>query len=235
MIGEEKKFPNEANEQNWKRKDKVARVPSPLARTPRRASVRLRASARPGASRPTMVRLTRDGSPPEDPRSRLSDATRAPRIARRRAPFVPPSLSYAEARTSRRAGSRLSLTPPVCASRVVAPHSMPPPRPVVQGDEDPTEKFSLELETKQLGELQESRDELLSRVSHLKRDLQDWRFKLDTQVKSYRSELGDLRKTLNTEVTQLRDEFADLRQTLKQQLEATAEMAAEEKEEEEEA
>ena len=70
-------------------------------------------------------------------------------------------------------------------------------------------------------------------MSHLKRDLQDWRFKLDTQVKSYRSELGDLRKTLNTEVTQLRDEFADLRQTLKQQLEATAEMAAEEKEEEE--
>jgi uncharacterized coiled-coil DUF342 family protein len=99
-----------------------------------------------------------------------------------------------------------------------------------QGDEDPTEKFSLELETKQLGELQESRDELLSRVSHLKRDLQEWRFKLDNQVKSYRSELGDLRKTLNSEVTQLRDEFADLRQTLKQQLEATAEMAAEEKE-----
>ena len=99
--------------------------------------------------------------------------------------------------------------------------------------EDPTDKFSLELETKQLGELQESRDELLSRVSHLKRDLQDWRFKLDTQVKSYRSELGDLRKTLNSEVTQLRDEFQDLRQTLKQQLEATAEMAKEEDENDE--
>jgi len=53
----------------------------------------------------------------------------------------------------------------------------------------------------------ESRNELLSRVSNLKRDLQDWRFKLDNQVKSYRSELGDLRKTLNTEVSQLRNEF----------------------------
>ena len=126
------------------------------------------------------------------------------------------------------------IAPLTDPSRVVsffsATHSPPPSPP--QGDEDPTEKFSLELETKQLGELQESRDELLSRVSHLKRDLQEWRFKLDNQVKSYRSELGDLRKTLNSEVTQLRDEFADLRQTLKQQLEATAEMAAEEKEEE---
>ena len=75
---------------------------------------------------------------------------------------------------------------------------------------------------KQLGELQESRNELLSRVSNLKRDLQDWRFKLDNQVKSYRSELGDLRKTLNTEVGSLRKEFQDLRATLKQQLEATA-------------
>jgi hypothetical protein len=37
---------------------------------------------------------------------------------------------------------------------------------------------------------------------------------------------------LNNEVTSLRDEFADLRNTLKQQLEATAEMAAEEAEEE---
>ena len=112
---------------------------------------------------------------------------------------------------------------------------MPPPKKKTQATtgEDPTEKFSLELETKQLGELQESRDELLSRVSHLKRDLQDWRFKLDTQVKSYRSELGDLRKTLNSEVTQLRDEFQDLRQTLKQQLEATAEMAKEEDENDE--
>ena len=63
------------------------------------------------------------------------------------------------------------------------------------------------METKQLAELQESRNELLSRVSNLKRDLQDWRFKLDNQVKSYRSELGDLRKTLNSEVSQLRNEF----------------------------
>lgn len=114
--------------------------------------------------------------------------------------------------------------------------SRSPPRPdrrrSTQGDEDPTEKFSLELETKQLGELQESRDELLSRVSHLKRDLQEWRFKLDNQVKSYRSELGDLRKTLDTEVSALRDEFKDLRATLRQQLEATAEIAGEEEEEE---
>lgn len=76
-----------------------------------------------------------------------------------------------------------------------------------QDEDEAAEKFSLELETKQLGELQESRNELLSRVSNLKRDLQDWRFKLDNQVKSYRSELGDLRKTLNSEVSQLRNEF----------------------------
>ena len=63
------------------------------------------------------------------------------------------------------------------------------PRRSAQEDEDAAEKFSLELEMKQLGELQESRNELLSRVSNLKRDLQDWRFKLDNQVKSYRSEL----------------------------------------------
>ncbi|ACO63958.1 predicted protein [Micromonas commoda] len=99
--------------------------------------------------------------------------------------------------------------------------------PALEEDEDAAEKFSLELEMKQLGELQESRNELLSRVSNLKRDLQDWRFKLDNQVKSYRSELGDLRKTLNTEVGALRKEFQDLRATLKQQLEATAAIAGE--------
>jgi hypothetical protein len=86
-------------------------------------------------------------------------------------------------------------------------HLSPTPSPSTQDEEDAAEKFSLELETKQLGELQESRNELLSRVSNLKRDLQDWRFKLDNQVKSYRSELGDLRKTLNSEVSQLRNEF----------------------------
>jgi len=102
-----------------------------------------------------------------------------------------------------------------------------PSRRAAQEDEDAAEKFSLELEMKQLGELQESRNELLSRVSNLKRDLQDWRFKLDNQVKSYRSELGDLRKTLNTEVGSLRKEFQDLRATLKQQLEATAAIAGE--------
>uniref|UniRef100_A0A7S0SI41 Uncharacterized protein n=1 Tax=Mantoniella antarctica TaxID=81844 RepID=A0A7S0SI41_9CHLO len=94
-------------------------------------------------------------------------------------------------------------------------------------EEEATGTYSLELETKQLGELQESRNELLSRVSNLKKDLQDWRFKLDNQVKSYRSELGDLRKTLNSEVSQLRGEFQDLRATLRQQLEATASLAAE--------
>ena len=104
----------------------------------------------------------------------------------------------------------------------------PPPIPSSRAqdeEEDPTEKFNLELETKQLGELQESRNELLSRVSNLKKDLQDWRHKLDDQVKSYRSELGDLRKTLNSEVSALRNEFQDLRATLKQQLEATADIA----------
>ena len=50
-------------------------------------------------------------------------------------------------------------------------------------------RSSPELETKELVELQESRNELLSRVSNLKRDLQDWR-QADNQVKSYRSELG---------------------------------------------
>ena len=114
---------------------------------------------------------------------------------------------------------------------VARAHAPPPPtrrhrtKRNAQEEDDATEKFSLELETKQLGELQESRDELLSRVSNLKQDLQDWRFKLDNQVKAYRGELGDLRKTLNSEVAQLRDEFQDLRATLRQQLEATAAIA----------
>lgn len=88
------------------------------------------------------------------------------------------------------------------------------------------EKFDLQLETKQLAELQESRNELLSRVQSLKKDLQDWRHKLDSQVSTYRSELGELRGTLNSEVEQLRTEFQDLRATLKQQLDATASLAA---------
>ena len=79
---------------------------------------------------------------------------------------------------------------------------------------------------RQLGELQESRVQLMQRVQNLKKDLQDWRGKLDGQVKSYRTELGDLRNTLNTEVEQLRQEFQDLRTTLRQQLEATASLAA---------
>ena len=79
---------------------------------------------------------------------------------------------------------------------------------------------------RKLGELQESRVQLMQRVQNLKKDLQDWRGKLDGQVKSYRTELGDLRNTLNTEVEQLRQEFQDLRTTLRQQLEATASLAA---------
>lgn len=183
-----------------------------------------------------MVRLTREGSGARGPPfpSLRRDARPAHRASTRS--FRPPPL--AESKNRVKAPSSIAraaprhIAPLTDPSRVVSSFSatQPPPRLSPQGDEDPTEKFSLELETKQLGELQESRDELLSRVSHLKRDLQEWRFKLDNQVKSYRSELGDLRKTLNSEVTQLRDEFADLRQTLKQQLEATAEMAAEEKE-----
>mmetsp|Transcript_41512 Transcript_41512/g.50315 ORF Transcript_41512/g.50315 Transcript_41512/m.50315 type:complete len:108 (-) Transcript_41512:349-672(-) len=96
---------------------------------------------------------------------------------------------------------------------------------MAEPQEEADGNFSLQLETKQLGELQESRNELLNRVQNLKKDLQDWRFKLDSQVKTYRSELGDLRKTLNEEVEQLRSEFQDLRNTLRQQLEATASLA----------
>ena len=81
------------------------------------------------------------------------------------------------------------------------------------------------METAQLAELQESRNELLGRVNTLKEDLADWRGKLDTQVKTYKSELGELRELLNNEVEQLREEFQDLRTTLRQQLEATAALA----------
>ncbi|WZN60904.1 hypothetical protein HKI87_03g24380 [Chloropicon roscoffensis] len=84
----------------------------------------------------------------------------------------------------------------------------------------------MQFETKQLQELQQSRNELLSRVANLKKDLQDWRTKLDNQVKTYRTELGDLRTTLNQEVEQLRTEFQGLRSTLNQQLEATANLAS---------
>lgn len=140
------------------------------------------------------------------PRGNLRERLTAPPVAI--SPLVPPLES---------------TRPPLASS--LADRS--PSRRAAQEDEDAAEKFSLELEMKQLGELQESRNELLSRVSNLKRDLQDWRFKLDNQVKSYRSELGDLRKTLNTEVGSLRKEFQDLRATLKQQLEATAAIAGE--------
>ena len=146
----------------------------------------------------------------------------------------PSSCPRSRASTSRPGPPRLA-TSPFAISRLSFPRSLSSStaslitlaRRSAQEDEDAAEKFSLELEMKQLGELQESRNELLSRVSNLKRDLQDWRFKLDNQVKSYRSELGDLRKTLNTEVGALRKEFQDLRATLKQQLEATAAIADE--------
>ncbi|OMO98482.1 hypothetical protein COLO4_13881 [Corchorus olitorius] len=70
-----------------------------------------------------------------------------------------------------------------------------------------------------IAELNESRQELLSRIQGLKQDLQNWRSKLDTQVKIYRDELTDLKKTLNVEVEQLRTEFQELRTTLHQQQE----------------
>lgn len=73
--------------------------------------------------------------------------------------------------------------------------------------------------TPKLAELNESRQELLSRIQNLKQDLQSWRSKLDSQVKTYRDELSDLKKSLNVEVEQLRTEFQELRTTLQQQQE----------------
>eukprot|EP00958_Prasinococcus_capsulatus_P006974 scaffold650_cov407-Prasinococcus_capsulatus_cf.AAC.7 len=108
--------------------------------------------------------------------------------------------------------------------------------PKLQSDLQQTEDKFTEG-TKQLSELQESREELLSRVESLKKDLQDWRVKLDTQivflrssvpavratqVDTYKSELGKLRTALNDEVEELRSEFQGLRATLRKQLEATA-------------
>ncbi|PNH07408.1 hypothetical protein TSOC_006137 [Tetrabaena socialis] len=86
----------------------------------------------------------------------------------------------------------------------------------------------INLESKQLSELNEQKDALLSKVGTLKKELQDWRTKLDTQVKTYRLEVGDLRKTLNTEVEGLRAEFLELKTALKQQLELTAGLASQE-------
>jgi uncharacterized coiled-coil DUF342 family protein len=46
---------------------------------------------------------------------------------------------------------------------------------------------SLRVESAYLSELQEQKNELLSKVTALKTDLQDWRSKLDAQVKSYKT------------------------------------------------
>lgn len=86
----------------------------------------------------------------------------------------------------------------------------------------------INVESRQLTELNEQKNELVARVTTLKKELQDWRSKLDTQVKTYRTEIGDLRKTLNAEVDGLRSEFTELKTALKQQLELTAGLAAQE-------
>ena len=175
-------------------------------RAPRSAHVGRHGPQRQSGTHPT----ARDVRHPRSIPPRVSvRASRVDSVAHRFVPLPRPSSTVA----SSTLGSLTPNPPPIPSSRAQ------------DEEEDPTEKFNLELETKQLGELQESRNELLSRVSNLKKDLQDWRHKLDDQVKSYRSELGDLRKTLNSEVSALRNEFQDLRATLKQQLEATADIA----------
>ncbi|XP_047318662.1 uncharacterized protein LOC124921993 isoform X2 [Impatiens glandulifera] len=73
-----------------------------------------------------------------------------------------------------------------------------------------------------LTELNESRDELLTRIQGLKHDLQNWRSKLDSQVKTHREELSELKKSLNHEVEELRLEFQGLKTTLEQQHEDVA-------------
>uniref|UniRef100_A0A7R9V0C9 Uncharacterized protein n=1 Tax=Chlamydomonas euryale TaxID=1486919 RepID=A0A7R9V0C9_9CHLO len=77
------------------------------------------------------------------------------------------------------------------------------------------------VESEQLAKLTEQKEELLARVTGLKKELGDWRGKLDGQVKSFQGEIADLRKTLNTEVDSLRSEFVDLKSALKTQLELT--------------
>lgn len=52
------------------------------------------------------------------------------------------------------------------------------------------EDGSLRVESAYLSELQEQKNELLSKVTALKTDLQDWRSKLDAQVKSYKTVRG---------------------------------------------
>mmetsp|Transcript_14627 Transcript_14627/g.36417 ORF Transcript_14627/g.36417 Transcript_14627/m.36417 type:complete len:115 (-) Transcript_14627:544-888(-) len=92
---------------------------------------------------------------------------------------------------------------------------------------NPLNDVDIKVDSTQLQELNEQKNEVLNKVQTLKKELQDWRTKLDGQVKSYRNEIADLRKTLNSEVEALRTEFLDLKSALKQQLELTSGLAAE--------
>ena len=48
------------------------------------------------------------------------------------------------------------------------------------------EGFDVKVESEHLSKLAESKEELISKVSGLKRDLLEWRTKLDGQVKTFR-------------------------------------------------
>lgn len=93
---------------------------------------------------------------------------------------------------------------------------------------DPLGDPQINVESRQLAELQAQKDEVLLKVQSLKKELQDWRGKLENQVKTYRTELGDLKKNLNSEVEGLRSEFLQLRAALKKQLDLTAGLATQE-------
>ncbi|GAX83345.1 hypothetical protein CEUSTIGMA_g10770.t1 [Chlamydomonas eustigma] len=84
----------------------------------------------------------------------------------------------------------------------------------------------IKVESEHLTQLNEQKEELLSKVQTLKGELLEWRNKLDGQVKSFRGEISDLRRTLNTEVDSLRGEFTDLKTALRHQLELTAGLAS---------
>eukprot|EP01025_Chloroclados_australasicus_P066242 TRINITY_DN9088_c0_g2_i1.p4 TRINITY_DN9088_c0_g2~~TRINITY_DN9088_c0_g2_i1.p4 ORF type:complete len:114 (-),score=13.94 TRINITY_DN9088_c0_g2_i1:699-1040(-) len=84
---------------------------------------------------------------------------------------------------------------------------------------------SIQVDSEQIAELRETKDELLTRVQTLKKELSDWRDKLDDQMKTYRSDLGDLRNSLNAEVEALREQFRELRGNIKAQLEVTQQLA----------
>ncbi|RZC83090.1 hypothetical protein C5167_045875 [Papaver somniferum] len=69
----------------------------------------------------------------------------------------------------------------------------------------------------QIGELTESRQELLTRIKGLKQDLQRWKSKIETQAKAYRGEIFQLKVSLDAEVENLKTELQDLWTTLQQQ------------------